>query len=62
MRTEKEEGSTEKMLNIPHITYNSAPDDRKNDYSMEAYENTGDKKISIANQFFSLLVSCILQK
>ncbi|PIO36571.1 hypothetical protein AB205_0053410 [Aquarana catesbeiana] len=40
MRTEKEEGSTEKMLNIPHITYNSAPDDRKNDYSMEAYENT----------------------
>ncbi|XP_077316904.1 potassium voltage-gated channel subfamily KQT member 1 [Lithobates pipiens] len=44
MRTEKEEGSTEKMLNIPHITYNSAPDDRRNDYSMEAYENTVTKK------------------
>ncbi|XP_072277923.1 potassium voltage-gated channel subfamily KQT member 1 [Pyxicephalus adspersus] len=40
IRTEKEEGSTEKMLNIPHITYDHVGDDRKNDYSVEAYENT----------------------
>ncbi|CAI9551509.1 unnamed protein product [Staurois parvus] len=44
MRTEKEEGSTEKMLNIPHITYDHVADDRKNDYAMEAYENTVTKK------------------
>ncbi|XP_068117581.1 potassium voltage-gated channel subfamily KQT member 1 [Hyperolius riggenbachi] len=45
MRTEKEEGSTEKMLNIPHITYDHVADDRKNDnYSVEAYENTVTKK------------------
>ncbi|XP_063800413.1 potassium voltage-gated channel subfamily KQT member 1 [Pseudophryne corroboree] len=45
MRTEKEEGSTEKMLNIPHITYDHVTDDRKNDnYSVEGYENTVTKK------------------
>lgn len=45
MRTEKEEGTTEKMLNIPHITLDHVADDRKNDgYSSEAYENTVTKK------------------
>ncbi|XP_040265967.1 potassium voltage-gated channel subfamily KQT member 1 [Bufo bufo] len=45
LRTEKEEGTTEKMLNIPHITYDHVTDDRKNDsYSVEAYENTVTKK------------------
>ncbi|XP_044126809.1 potassium voltage-gated channel subfamily KQT member 1 isoform X2 [Bufo gargarizans] len=45
LRTEKEEGTTEKMLNIPHITYDHVTDDRKNEsYSVEAYENTVTKK------------------
>ncbi|XP_073429987.1 potassium voltage-gated channel subfamily KQT member 1 [Dendrobates tinctorius] len=45
MRTEKEEGTTEKMLNIPHITYDHVAEERKNDtYSVEAYENTVTKK------------------
>ncbi|NP_001116347.1 potassium voltage-gated channel subfamily KQT member 1 isoform X2 [Xenopus laevis] len=41
IRTERDEGSTDKMLNIPHITYDHVADDRKNDgYSVESYENT----------------------
>ncbi|KAM9301531.1 potassium voltage-gated channel subfamily KQT member 1 [Gastrophryne carolinensis] len=45
IRTEKEESTTEKMLNIPHITYDHVTDDQKNDnYSVEAYENTVTKK------------------
>uniref|UniRef100_A0A6I8RKL0 Potassium voltage-gated channel subfamily KQT member 1 n=1 Tax=Xenopus tropicalis TaxID=8364 RepID=A0A6I8RKL0_XENTR len=41
IRTDREEGSTDKMLNIPNITYDHVADDRKNDgYSVEAYENT----------------------
>ncbi|CAH2326168.1 potassium voltage-gated channel subfamily KQT member 1 isoform X1 [Pelobates cultripes] len=40
-RVEREEGSTDKMLNVPHITYDHVADDRKNDsYSVDAYENT----------------------
>ncbi|KAM4722224.1 potassium voltage-gated channel subfamily KQT member 1 [Rhinophrynus dorsalis] len=44
-RTEREEGSTDKMLNIPHITYDHVGDDKKNEtYSVESYENTVTKK------------------
>ncbi|OCT81802.1 potassium voltage-gated channel subfamily KQT member 1-like [Xenopus laevis] len=41
IRTERDEGSTDKMQNIPNITYDHVANDRKNDgYSVEAYENT----------------------
>ncbi|KAG8438214.1 hypothetical protein GDO86_008776 [Hymenochirus boettgeri] len=41
LRSDREEGSADKVLNVPHITYDHVVDDKKNDsYSVEAYENT----------------------
>ncbi|KAM8938791.1 potassium voltage-gated channel subfamily KQT member 1 [Pelodytes ibericus] len=48
IRTEREEGSTDKMLNIPHITYDHVGEDKKNEgYSVEAYENTVKKPFGL---------------
>ncbi|XP_053304879.1 potassium voltage-gated channel subfamily KQT member 1 [Spea bombifrons] len=48
LRTEREEGSTEKMLNVPHITYDHVAEDKKSDnYSVEAYENTVKKSFGL---------------
>ncbi|XP_053576410.1 potassium voltage-gated channel subfamily KQT member 1 [Bombina bombina] len=47
-RPEKEEGTVDKMLTIPHITYNHVVEDKKNDsYSVESYENTVRKNFGL---------------
>uniref|UniRef100_A0A8C5QL57 Potassium voltage-gated channel subfamily KQT member 1 n=1 Tax=Leptobrachium leishanense TaxID=445787 RepID=A0A8C5QL57_9ANUR len=47
LRVDREEGSADKMLNIPHITYDHVNEDRKNDTYSEAYENTVTKKFGL---------------
>uniref|UniRef100_A0A8C3FUM7 Potassium voltage-gated channel subfamily KQT member 1 n=1 Tax=Chrysemys picta bellii TaxID=8478 RepID=A0A8C3FUM7_CHRPI len=42
-KTEKDNGpsSPDKMLTVPHITYDHVMDDRKSDFNIDAYENSG---------------------
>lgn len=35
--------SPDRMLTVPHITYDHVAEDRKPDFSFEAYENSGKK-------------------
>ncbi|KAM4617471.1 potassium voltage-gated channel subfamily KQT member 1 isoform 1-T2 [Discoglossus pictus] len=47
-RPDREEGSVDKMLAIPHITYDHVIDDKKNEgYSVEGYENTVRKNFGL---------------
>ncbi|MEE6499377.1 hypothetical protein FKM82_003428 [Ascaphus truei] len=48
LKSEREEGSLDKMLAIPHITYDHVAEDKKNDnYSVEGYENTVRKNFGL---------------